>query len=128
MLWHDFSAELAWEGATLEELVRAAAAEAPPAPTPDVLRKACAEGALALANARVVSVLHRVQKQSVSGARVDESSRTADFVLDHAWTYDCKTGVLERRLTMRFAVVTDGESVAEYVVDRLLERRHAPLK
>lgn len=73
-----------------------------------------------------MSILESKSSQHVVGTRVSERQRTAVVSFEHAWIYDCKSGFLERRISIRFTVSEDGRHVSEHVVDRLLERERPP--
>ncbi len=125
---HDFSGIDFGEGRTLESVVRAALATPPPEPTVPELRKGCGRGALSISNTRIVSVLEHRERQRIEGRDVTESSRTASLLLDYSWIYDCETGRLELRLSIRFTVTEGGRHVSEYQVDRLLAARDLALR
>lgn len=85
---------------TLEERVREAVQNAPEPPSELQRQIACGEGALSVANARIVSSTYSITTRLPDGTSIVE---THSFHFQYALVYNCETETLERVVYLRYS-------------------------
>jgi len=73
-----------------------------PMPTPEEIQRACDSGYVNTANFRIHATLKSESSAAVTTQGTHEYRASYDFMLEHAWVYNCPDGPLERRLFMSF--------------------------
>jgi len=85
---------------TIEERIRDAVSNGPEAPSDLQRQIACSEGALNVANARIVSSSYSITTRFTDGTRIME---TYSFHFQYALVYDCETDTLQRVVYLRYS-------------------------
>lgn len=87
---------------TLSDMVRDVLHNPPPMLTAMQISQACSEGAISIANCRIVSVLKSITRQTTNAQGTWRFVGTYSFAFEHCWEFVCPNGPQRRKLFMSY--------------------------